>query len=144
VNKRILICSVLVALATLVLGFVVHGLLLDGDYAALTGTLMRSHEDSQHYFGWMIVADLLTGFAMTWIYAQGFSTGRNLFGQGLRFGIAIALLVAVPWYLIYYAVQPTPAALVVKQVVFDGVRFILLGLLVAYLQPGRTALAEPA
>jgi hypothetical protein len=51
----------------------------------------------------------------------------------LRFGVAVALLTVVPTYLICYAVQPMPAAPVVKQIVFDGVLIVLLGLLVAWM-----------
>ncbi|WP_242110780.1 hypothetical protein [Luteimonas aquatica] len=141
-NKRIAICGLVMSLASLLLGYLVHGLLLGRDYQALVGTLLRTPQDSQHYFPWMIVAHLLVGYAMTWIYAKGSAAERNVLGQGLRFGIAAALLVAVPNYLIYYAVQPTPGALAVKQIAFDGLRFVLLGLLLAYLQPQRTALAE--
>jgi uncharacterized membrane protein len=144
VNKRIVICGLLMSLASLILGYIVHGLLLGHDYQPLMGTLIRTQEDSQHYFPWMIVAHLLTGYAMTWIYAKGFTAGKSVSGQGLRFGIAVALLVAVPHYLIYYAVQPTPAVLAVKQIVFDSLRFVLLGLLVAYLHPQRATLAERA
>jgi len=132
------------SLATLLLGFVVHGWLLQADYTPLVGAMMRTQEDSQHYFHWMLVADVLIGYAMTWIYAHGFTAGRNVFGQGLRFGFAVAMLTAVPNYLIYYAVQPMPTDLVIKQVIFDGLRFVLLGLLVAYLQPQRTSLPERA
>lgn len=139
-DKRFWICGLAMSVATLLLGFVVHGWLLKGDYTPLAGTLMRTQQDSQAYFPWMIVADLLIGFAMTWLYRFGFSEGRSTMAQGLRFGLAIALLTVVPWYLIYYAVQPTPTLLVVKQVAFDTVRFLLLGMLVAYLQPRRAVL----
>jgi hypothetical protein len=54
-------------------------------------------------------------------------------GQGLRYGIAIALLTTVPMYLIYYVVQPMPLATVVKQIVFEGALVVLLGALVAFL-----------
>lgn len=139
-DKRFWICGLAMSVATLLTGFVVHGLLLAGDYAPLVGTLLRTKEDSQHYFPWMIVADLLIGFTMTWLYRFGFSEGRTTAAQGLRFGLAVALLSVVPLHLIYYSVQPTPAALVVKQVIFDTIRFMLLGVLIAYLQPRRAVL----
>lgn len=58
---------------------------------------------------------------------------------GVRFGIAVALLAVVPIYIIYYVVQPLPSALVVKQIVFDTILVIILGLIVAffYKQPAR-------
>lgn len=139
-DKRFWICGLAMSVATLLTGFVVHGLLLAGDYAPLIGTLLRTQEDSQHYFPWMIVADLLIGFTMTWLYRFGFSEGRTTAAQGLRFGLAVALLSVVPLHLIYYSVQPMPAMLVVKQVIFDTVRFMLLGVLIAYLQPRRAVL----
>ena len=40
------------------LGFVVHGVLLHGDYAGLPN-LLRAETDAQHYFGWMLLADAL-------------------------------------------------------------------------------------
>jgi uncharacterized membrane protein len=139
-DKRFWICGLAMSVATLLLGFVVHGWLLAGDYAPLSGTLLRTPEQQQPYFPWMILADLLIGFAMTWLYRFGFPQDRSTVSHGLRFGLAVALLAAVPFHLIYYAVQPTPATLVVKQVVFDTIRFLLLGVLIAYLQPRRVVL----
>lgn len=139
-DKRFWICGVAMSVATLLLGFVVHGLLLADDYAPLVGTLLRTPEDAQRLFPWMLLADVLIGFTMTWLYRFGFSEGRSTIGQGLRFGLAVALLASVPMHLIYFSVQPTPAALAIKQVVLDTIRFLLLGVLIAYLQPRRVVL----
>ncbi len=139
-DKRFWICGLAMSVATLLTGYAVHGGLLAADYAPLYGTLLRTPEQQEPYFGWLIVADLLIGFVMTWLYRFGFSEGRSTAAQGLRFGLAIALLAAVPLHLIYYAIQPIPGALVVKQVALDTVRFLMLGLLIAYLQPRRTVL----
>jgi hypothetical protein len=67
-----------------------------------------------------------------WIYARGVEDTPWV-GQGVRFGVAVALLTIVPTYMIYYVVQPMPGAMVVKQIVYDGILLVLLGLLVAYL-----------
>lgn len=140
-DKRFWICGLVVSIAALLLGFIVHGMLLAPDYDAL-GALYRSEDDSQHHMHWMLVAHVLIGYAMTWIYAQGFSGGKAAVGQGLRFGLAMALFSVVPGYLIHYAVQPLPVVLVAKQVAFGIVVMLLLGLLVAWLQPRRKVLAE--
>lgn len=142
-DKRFWVCGLVMSIAALLLGFIVHGLLLAPDYAAL-GAMFRSDDDSQRYAHWMVLAHVLIGFAMTWIYAQGFSSGRSSSMQGLRFGLAMALFSTVPGYLIYYAVQPLPAALVVKQLLFGVATMLLLGLLVAWLQPRRKVLADLA
>ncbi len=39
---------------------------------------------------------------------MGRDADKPFLGQGLRFGIAIAILMTIPVYLIYYAVQPWP------------------------------------
>jgi hypothetical protein len=51
----------------------------------------------------------------------------------VRFGVAVALLTIVPTYLIYFVVQPMPADVVGKQIVFDGILTVILGMLVAWL-----------
>lgn len=134
-DKRFWISGVVMSIAALLLGFVVHGLLLSADYTALVGTIMRTPEDSNQYMHWMFLADLCIGFAMTWIYRQGIVPGKSTLGQGLRFGLAIALVSVIPQFLIYYVVEPLPASLVHKQLLFDTIRFLLLGVLVAYLNP---------
>jgi len=58
----------------------------------------------------------------------------------LRYGIAIAVLMTIPTYLIYYAVQPIPGALVAKQIVFDTIAALIMGIVVAWTsQPPKPA-----
>ena len=129
------------SVAALLLGFIVHGVLLAPDYAAL-GEMFRGADDGRHHAHWLILAHVLTGYAMTWIYARGFPDSHPSATQGLRFGLAMALFSTVPGYLVYYAVQPLPGALVAKQVVLGTIATVLLGLLAAWLQPRRKVLAE--
>ena len=133
-DKRFWISGVVVSIAALMLGFVIHELLLGSDYKALA-TLYRSEAESQNYFHYMVIAHVLIGFAMTWIYRQGIDTSKSAVSQGLRFGLAMALFSTIPGYLIYYAVQPLPASLVHKQMIFSTIGMLLLGILVAYLNP---------
>jgi hypothetical protein len=42
------------------------------------------------------------------------------------------LLTVVPTYMIYYVVQPMPGDTVIKQIVFDGVLVIVLGVVAAF------------
>ena len=140
-DKRFWVCGFVVALVALLLDALVHGVLLHGDYDALVGRgLMRAPGDAQHYLPYMLAAHLLIGYGLTWLYRQGIDRTRPNLGQGLRFGAAIAAVATVPGYLIYYAVQPLPASLVHKQLVFGVAEMLLLGLLLAWLQPGRKAL----
>jgi hypothetical protein len=73
--------------------------------------------------------------AFVWIYARGVEA-KPWLAQGVRFGIAVALLTIVPSYLIYFVVQPMPASVVIKQIVFDGILLVILGIIVAWLYRG--------
>jgi hypothetical protein len=92
---------------------------------------MRTEADSQKYFHWMLLAHGLFALAFVWIYQRG-REAKPWLGQGLRFGLAVAILAGVPGYLIYYVVQPLPALLVAKQVGFELVRLAGLGLCVGW------------
>lgn len=110
--------------------YIVHGVLLHEDYAKLQ-QLFRSPEDARHYFAFMLAAHAIMAGAFVWIYRQG-SADKPFLGQGLRFGIAVACLTAVPTYIIYYVVQPMPGGVVLRQMIFDSALILALGVLVAW------------
>ena len=119
-------------------GFVIHGMLLHDDY--LQTKLFRSPEGSETYFPYMLLAHILMGFAFAWIYRQGISPGESWVSQGIRFGAAISLLMTIPMYLIYYAVQPMPGMLVAKQIIFDVIAVLITAVVVAFINktPGTS------
>ncbi|HEV8688838.1 MAG TPA: hypothetical protein VGQ91_00970 [Ideonella sp.] len=130
-DKRFLISWVVVFIAWFFGSFVVHGVLLHDDYMKLSG-LFRPEADAQQYFPFMILAHVMLSGALVWIYSRG-AEAKPWLPQGLRFGVAVALLTVVPTYTIYYVVQPMPGATVIKQIAFDGILMLLLGALVAFL-----------
>jgi hypothetical protein len=129
-TRRLLIAWLVVFVAWMAGSFVVHGLLLGADYTQLAN-LFRQPPEAQKYFPLMILAHVIMSGAFVWIYARG-AEPKPWLGQGVRFGIAVALLTAVPWYLIYYVVQPMPLETVLKQMVFDGALVVLLGVIAAF------------
>ena len=132
-NKKFVVSSLVMTIAALLVGFLVHALLLKADYARLTGSIFRPESDAQGYFGYMLFAHLLIGIGLTWIYRMGHEAGKSVISQGLRFGMAIAVVSTIPMYLIYYAVQRLPSDLVAQQIIFDTIGMLLLGMLVAWL-----------
>jgi hypothetical protein len=129
---RFFVSGFVMGVASLMAGFVVHATLLHPDYQSLPN-VFRSDEEGMNFFHWMLIAHLMIGFAFTWIYRQGLQAGRSTLSQGLRFGAAIACLMTIPTYLIYFAVLKIPAELAHKQILFDVPAVILLGVLVAFL-----------
>jgi len=132
---RFWISVVVMSILAFANGFIVHGVLLHDDYSRLPN-LLRPEVEAQGYFGWMLLADLLMGFGFTWIYVKGREPGKPAVGQGLRFGLAIAVLMTIPMYLIYYAVQPWPGEVVVKQIVYDTIGVLVMGVVVAFINQG--------
>jgi len=141
-DKRFFIGWVAVFIVWFAGSFVVHGMLLHDDYMRLQN-LFRSESESQAFFPLMILAHVLLSGAFVWIYGRGVEA-KPWPAQGIRFGIAVALLTVIPTYLIYYVVQPMPAGTVAKQIVFDTILLLILGLVVAFVYrapEARTAAA---
>ena len=133
-NKKFLVAWLVMFVLYMAGGIVIHGVLLSDDYLA-TG-LMRPEAEAQQMMHLMILAHVLMAGAFTWIYARGVEN-KPWLGQGLRFGLAVALLAVIPIYIIYYVVQPTPGALAVKQIAFDTIMTLILGAVVAFLYRGQ-------
>ena len=134
-DKKFLVAWPVTFVAWMAGSFVVHGALLHADYAKLP-QLFRTEADSQQYFPFMLLAHVLMAGALVRIYARGIEA-KPWLGQGLRFGVTVALLTVVPTYMIYYAVQPMPGVHVLKQIVFDAALVLLLGVLLAFLYRQR-------
>jgi magnesium-transporting ATPase (P-type) len=140
-NKKFLISWVVIFVAWMAGSFVVHGLLLGAEYASAEPNMMRPEAEQQAMFHWMLIAHIMLAGAFVWIYDRG-NEMKPWLQQGVRFGIAVALLAIVPVYLIYYAVQPTPGMLVVKQIVFDSTLIVILGIIVAFLNKPQAATSQ--
>ena len=133
-NKRFVTAWVVVFIAWMAGSFLVHGMLLHDDYMTLPN-LFRPEEEAQQYFPLMLLAHVILAGAFVWIYSRGVEDTPWM-GQGIRFGLAVALLTVVPTYIIYHVVQPIPGQIAVKQIVFAGMLTVALGVLVAFLYRG--------
>jgi hypothetical protein len=134
-NKQFVLSVVVVFVVAMLVGMVVHGMMLHGDYDKLAGTVFRTPADSQQHFIYIIAAHLSMAIGLTWVYRQG-RTAAPWMGQGVRFGIALWVLITIPTYLIYFAVQPLPSDMVAKQVFLDGIGNLVIGLATAFMNRG--------
>ena len=142
-NKQFVISVVVVFIAAMLAGFVVHGLLLHDDYSKLVPNVFRTPKDAEGHFVYMLAAHLSMAIGLTWVYRQGRNASPWL-GQGVRFGLALSVLVTIPIYLIYFAVQPLPSDLVAKQIVFDGVANVFIGIVTAFMNRDVASAPRPA
>jgi hypothetical protein len=113
------------------IGWGVHGTLLKDDYAKIP-SLVRPMADVRANFLYMLLAQLLTAIAFTWIYRKG-REDKPWLAQGLRYGIAVAVLMTIPAGLVHFAVMPFPGELIAKQIVFDGATIVLMGVVLAWI-----------
>lgn len=130
-NAKFFTSAGVIFILSMLLGFVIHGGILHDEYAQLPG-LFRTDAESAGYFVYMILAHVLMAVGIVWVYLRG-KENKPYLGQGIRFGLAIMVLMTIPTYLIYYAVQPMPGAIVLKQIVFDSAGAIVMGIAVAWL-----------
>jgi hypothetical protein len=131
-NAKFWISIVVMFVMAMASGFIVHGTWLAPEYAKLPN-LMRTMQDTEKYFPYMLLAHALIAIAFTWIYLKGREVGKPWLGQGVRYGIAVALLSSIPFFLIYYAVMPYPSDLVMKQIIGDTVGLVLMGAVLAFI-----------
>jgi hypothetical protein len=134
-NKFFFMAWAAIFIAWMIGDFVVHGMLLHADYAKLQN-LFRPEAESQQYFPLMILAHVIMASAFVWIYSRG-AEAKPWLSQGMGFGLAIALLMVVPTYTIYYVVQPMPGVHVFKQIAFAAILLLILGAIVAFIYRGQ-------
>lgn len=127
-NKpRLVITIVVIFVVATFTGFFIHGMWLKQDYMPVA-SLYRP--DDQIKMPFILISYLAFAIGSVWLYAHGVED-KPWIGQGIRFGIAMWLVLAVPSFLIAYAVQPMPLILTVKQLMSEAVNKILLGLITA-------------
>lgn len=130
-NKKFIISVLVVFVLAMGLGFLVHGTILGPSYMELPN-LFRKEADAQGFFPFMLLAHVFIAFAFVWIYNKG-KEDKPFLTQGICYGMAIASITAIPMFLIYYAIQPMPGMLVVKQIVGDTISYVVLGVVVAWI-----------
>jgi len=141
-SKKFIIAWIVLFVAWLLGDFVIHAVLLRPDYMQLS-ILFRTEGDQQKYLPLMLLAHVIMSGALVWIYARG-AEAKPWMAQGVRFGVAVALLSVVPTYMIYFVVQPMPGNVVIKQIFCEGVLMVILGTIVAWSYRDAASTRSPA
>jgi hypothetical protein len=132
--KKFTLSAIVMFLMAFALSWFVHGVLLHGDYMQML-SWMRKPEDTHSLMPWMLLAHAVFGVAFAWVYLQG-REEKPWLAQGTRYGIAIVCLAIVPTYLIYHVITPVPLFVAFKQIIFDTVRLVLMGIVLAWINRG--------
>jgi archaellum biogenesis protein FlaJ (TadC family) len=109
--------------------FLIHSVLLRQDYVD-TAALWRPHE-AQVMRAWaMLLAVLIYVVGAVLVYMRGVER-KPWIGQGIRFGILLALVVVVYSSLSAWVILPIPHMLAVKWIVSESLLSVVFGLAVA-------------
>lgn len=128
--KKYLLAVVAVFVAYSGLGYLIHEVLLDADYQPMVGTVLRNVDAFGRRLPFLYVGNLIFALALCLIYVQGYEPRKNWIGQGLRFGLIMALLLA-PMALTTYVVYPVTGMLAVKWLIFGSLQIVITSLVAA-------------
>ena len=130
-SKKFLISWVVAFVVWMIGSFTVYGAWLAEPFAALTN-IMRPEEEQTKLVWLMLLSHVVLAGAFVWIYQRGVEA-KPWVQQGIRFGIAVAFLTAIPMSAIYYVVQQMPGMLSVKQAIGDTVVLLVVALVTAFM-----------
>jgi hypothetical protein len=110
-------------------GFLIHSVWLAQDYQQHS-ELWRTQNAMLHRLPYLYIANLIFSIAAVLIYVRGVEA-KPWVGQGIRFGILLALVTVIPNSLVQYFVYPLPYQLVLKWMIGGGLLSIVVGLGIA-------------
>lgn len=125
--KRFVIAIVVIYILAFLAGFLIHGQILIGEYAQFPAVY---RPDTEVSLLWINIGYLAFAIGAVWIYAKGVED-RPWLGQGLRFGLALWLVLAVPSFTISYAVHPISLSLTSKAIGLELINKLILGVVMA-------------
>jgi hypothetical protein len=129
-TKKRVILATLAGFVLLAAGrYLIHNVWLGAAYKN-NPLLWRSESAMLHRLWAIYLANFLLALAATLIYVRGLEA-KPWPGQGLRFGILLALATAVPQSFVEYFVYPISHTLALQWIIGEGGLMVLLGFLVA-------------
>jgi len=129
-KTRIFLTGLAALFVAELLASVVHGYLLAADYAPYYGTLLRGGADPAWQFAFLPLAHLAWVSGLIWVYLRVTLTGSRVV-QGLKLGFLGWVIGQVPLWLLWFAEQPWPNGLVLKQLGLELVSSLLVGITIA-------------
>jgi len=140
--KKYLVSVIMVFVVCFALSYLIHELLLAGDYTRQLG-LWRTQTEVWKRMPLAYFAQLIFALAFCFIYTKGVEAGKHWLGQGLRYGLLVSSLMFVPLALVLYVIAPLALGLALKWVVFGYGQMLVLGAVVAALYRPPAGLPHP-
>ncbi len=119
--------------------YLLHGVLLKHAYLQ-SADVWRTPDAMRHRLWLIFPVDISLAVAAALIYIRGVEQ-KPWLGQGIRFGILLALATAVPQSLTEYSIYPIHHELAIDWIIGEGGLAVLLGVLIAAICQPRPASA---
>lgn len=133
---RYVIGSLAVFVYLFLIEWVFHSYVM-GSYYEQNMSLLRGADAGGGFFVWMIFGFLILAFGFCYIFIKGYE--NKGIGEGVRFGLYVAITFSVSESLINYAVFPYPASWVVGWIIGYPVIMMLAGAIIAMVYKPKTA-----
>ena len=144
-RARAALTTLVAFVAANVFAAIIHGFILDGDYRPFEGTLLRANPDNMP--SWQMIFLPVVHFAviasLVWVYARIRLEGSTI-ARGLKTGVLLWTMAELPVWLLWYAEQPWPGDLLLKQLGLELVSSLLIGVTIAAMARVPTAIDAPA
>jgi hypothetical protein len=129
-TTRLVLSTLAAFVVSQILAGLIHGFVLAADYGPYYGTLLRSTDSDTWRVLLLPVSHLSFICGLMWVYAHVGMKGSTA-RKGVLLGFLAWIMGQVPLWLIWYAEQPWPGSLVVKQLGLELVSSIAIGLTIA-------------
>jgi hypothetical protein len=125
---RVVLAGVVVFLLANVGAVIVHGFLLAADYDPYEGTLLRRGTEPAWQFIFLPVVHLSFTTGLIWLFRIARVDDDRWTARALKLGVIAWLIGPAPMFLLWYAEQPWPGSIVMKQLPYEFVIAIVLAL----------------
>lgn len=144
-NTRLFLTGLAALFVAEVLAIAIHGYVLAADYAPYYGTLLRGGDEPSWQMSFLPVAHAAFVGGLVWIYLRVPLAG-SVVVRGFKLGLLGWVVGQVPLWLLWFAEQPWPNRLVVKQLVLELASSLIVGVTIAALARGvgQRVAAPPA
>jgi hypothetical protein len=129
---RAVVAAIAAFLVAQVAAVMIHGVILSADYEPFEGTLLRAVGTGAPPWQMLFlpVVHLTSIVPLVWVYGRLGLEGSAL-ARGLKLGLLGWTIGQLPIWLLWYAQQPWPGGLVLKQLGLELVASLLIGVTIA-------------
>ena len=125
-DRKVLVGAGVVFVLLVVLGFLIHGVLLQSTYATMEG-MVRPQEEMKMWI--IFVVDAVVAFFFSLIFSKGYE--NKGIGEGVRYGFYVGMMFGISMAYGSYASMPIPYYLALQWFLYSIVEYILCGVALA-------------